>query len=66
MIRNGDRRSLKMLSVLAILPIVREFAYVYGMFLGFYKGRVGTIRPTWKVQINHRDTKSTEGKKTLI
>lgn len=43
-----DRVSLKTLSLLAVLPIVREFAYVYGMFLGFCKGRVGSTRPSWK------------------
>ena len=43
-----DRVSLKTFSLLAVLPIVREFAYVYGMFLGFCKGRVGTTRPSWK------------------
>lgn len=49
MARNrGDRISLKTLLLLAVLPIVREFAYVYGMFLGFCKGRVGSIRPSWK------------------
>ncbi|KAB2833379.1 MAG: glycosyltransferase family 2 protein, partial [Candidatus Brocadia sp.] len=36
MIRNGDSAdtSLKTLPVLAVLPLVREFAYVYGMCLG--------------------------------
>ena len=49
MARNrGDRISLKTLSLLAVLPIVREFAYVYGMFLGFCKGRIGSIMPSWK------------------
>ncbi len=48
MVRNRDRISLKTLSLLAVLPIVREFAYVCGMFLGFCKGRVGSIRPSWK------------------
>ena len=43
-----DRMSLKTISLLTVLPIVREFAYVYGMFLGFCKGRVGSIRPSWK------------------
>jgi len=43
-----DRMSLKTLSLLAVLPIVREFAYVYGMFLGFCKGRAGAIKPSWK------------------
>ena len=43
-----DRMALKTLSLLAVLPIVREFAYVYGMFLGFCKGRVGSTRPSWK------------------
>ena len=32
-----DRVSLKTFSLLAVLPIVREFAYVYGMFLGFVR-----------------------------
>ena len=49
MVRNKRNRvSLKTLSLLSVLPIVREFAYVYGMFLGFCKGRVGSIRPSWK------------------
>src|SRR3989339_450882 len=48
MVRHRDRISLKTLSLLAVLPIVREFAYVYGMFLGFCNGRVGSIRPSWK------------------
>ena len=48
MVRNRDRISLKTLSLLAVLPIVREFAYVYGMFLGFCNGRVVSIRPSWK------------------
>ena len=55
-----DRVSLKTLSLLAVLPIVREFAYVYGMFLGFCKGRVGSIMPSWKDRANHRDAESTE------
>lgn len=54
MVKNGDRISLKTLSILAVLPIVREFAYVYGMFLGFFKGRVGAIKPSWKEKSNHR------------
>ncbi|HHT9116220.1 MAG: glycosyltransferase family 2 protein [Planctomycetes bacterium] len=48
MVRNKDCMSLKTLSQMAVLPIVREFAYVYGMFLGFCNGRVGSIRPSWK------------------
>lgn len=48
MVRNRDRISLKTVSLLAVLPIVREFAYVCGMFLGFCNGRVGSIRPSWK------------------
>ena len=48
MIRNRDRILLKTLSLLAVFPIVREFAYVCGMFLGFYRGRVGSIKPSWK------------------
>ena len=55
MVRNRDRISLKTLSLLAVLPIVREFAYVYGMFLGFCKGRVGSIRPSWKEKQNTED-----------
>ncbi len=46
--RTGDSASLKTLSALTLLPLVREFAYVYGMYLGFCKGRVGSIRPSWK------------------
>ena len=48
MVKNRDRISLKTLSLLAVLPIVREFAYVCGMFLGFYRGRAGSIKPSWK------------------
>ncbi len=48
MARNGDRGKFKTLCLLAILPMVREFAYVYGMGLGFWKGRVGSIQPSWK------------------
>ena len=55
MVRHRDRISLGTLSLLAILPIVREFAYVYGMFLGFCKGRVGSIRPSWKEKQNTED-----------
>ena len=55
MVRNRERISLKTVSLLAILPIVREFAYVYGMFLGFCKGRVGSIRPSWKEKQNTED-----------
>ena len=56
MVRNKRNRvSLKTLLLLAILPIVREFAYVYGMFLGFCKGRVGSIRPSWKEKQNTED-----------
>lgn len=47
-IKNKDYESFKALPFLAILPIVREFAYMYGMCLGFCKGRMGTIKPTWK------------------
>lgn len=60
MVRNRDQRFIKTLSVLAILPAVREFAYVCGMCLGFCKGRVGSIRPSWKEKINQRDAESTE------
>ena len=55
MVRNRDRISLKTLSLLAVLPIVREFAYVYGMFLGYCKGRVGSIMPSWKDKANHNE-----------
>jgi len=48
MVKNKDHLSLATLSLLGILPIVREFAYVYGLFLGFCKGRVGSIKPSWK------------------
>ena len=58
-----DRMSLKTISLLTVLPIVREFAYVYGMFLGFCKGRVGSIRPSWKDRANHRDAESVEKKR---
>jgi len=46
--RYGDRISLKTVSLLAVVPIVREFAYVYGMSSGFCKGRVKSIKPSWK------------------
>lgn len=62
MARNGDGISWKTSFLLAILPLVREFAYVCGMYLGFYKGRVGAIRPSWKENINHRGTEVTEKK----
>lgn len=58
--RTGDNASLKTLPVLAVLPLVREFAYVYGMCLGFCKGRVGSIKPSWKEKISHRDAENTE------
>ncbi|OQY97365.1 MAG: hypothetical protein B6D35_15300 [Candidatus Brocadia sp. UTAMX2] len=50
MARRGDRTgiSLKTLAALAVLPLVREFAYVYGMWLGYYRGRLSSIRPSWK------------------
>jgi cellulose synthase/poly-beta-1,6-N-acetylglucosamine synthase-like glycosyltransferase len=48
MVRSRSGISLKTLSLLAVLPIVREFAYVCGMFLGFYRGGVGLIKPSWK------------------
>lgn len=53
--RTGESESLKTLLVLAVLPLVREIAYVYGMCLGFCKGRVGSIRPSWKEIIHHKD-----------
>ncbi|MBI5309260.1 MAG: glycosyltransferase family 2 protein [Planctomycetes bacterium] len=48
LVKNKERITLKTLSLLAILPLVREFAYVYGMGLGFCKGRADKITPTWK------------------
>ena len=64
MARSGDSAgtSLKALSVLTVLPLVREFAYVYGMCLGYYKGRVGLIKPSWKEHINHGDAEVAEKK----
>ena len=59
LIKNKERITLKTLSLLAILPLVREFAYVYGMGLGFFKGRVDKITPTWKEKRN-TPTKYTE------
>lgn len=59
-VRNKERISVEAVFFLAVLPIVREFAYVYGMFLGFCKGRVGVIKPSWKEKINHKDTEITE------
>lgn len=55
MIKNKSLVPVKIVSLLIILPLVREFAYVYGMCLGFCKGRVGSIRPTWRGKIDHRD-----------
>ena len=60
MARNGDGISGKTSFFLAILPLVREFAYVCGMCLGFCKGRVGAIRPSWKERVDHRDAVSAE------
>lgn len=60
MVRNGESGFLKTLSLLAILPIMREIAYIYGMYCGFCKGRVGAIRSTWKDTLNHRDTEGTK------
>ncbi|MFO0795657.1 MAG: glycosyltransferase family 2 protein [Candidatus Brocadiaceae bacterium] len=48
MIKNKDRHFFKTAPLLAILPIIREFAYVYGMGMGFYKGKMTKIRPSWK------------------
>lgn len=64
MVRNGDSSgtSLKTLPVLAVLPLVREFAYVYGMCLGYYRGRRGLIKPSWKERVNDGDAEVT-GKK---
>ncbi len=62
MIRNRDVLSLKTTFLLAILPLVREFAYVYGMALGFCKGRVGSIRPSWKDMANREDAEGSKGK----
>ncbi len=55
MIKDKSLTPVRILLLLAILPIVREFAYVYGMCIGFYKGRVGSIMPTWKTKINRRE-----------
>ncbi len=57
MIRNGDRSilPLKTLPLLAVLPLVREFAYVYGMCLGYYRGRERLIKPSWKEHVNDGD-----------
>lgn len=62
MARDGNAISWKRSFLLAILPLVREFAYVCGMCLGFCKGRVGSIKPSWKEHINHRGTEITEKK----
>ena len=62
MVRNKDSISLNVLILLGVLPIVREFAYVYGMFLGFCKGRVGAIMPSWKEKQTTADTEVTEQK----
>ena len=48
MIKNKDRHFFKTAPLLAILPIVREFAYVYGMCMGFCKGKMPKIKPSWK------------------
>ncbi|TVM00650.1 MAG: hypothetical protein CV087_12705 [Candidatus Brocadia sp. WS118] len=64
MARSGDSAgtSLKTLLVLAVLPLIREFAYVYGMWLGYYRGKVGLTKPSWKEKINPRGTEGTEKK----
>ncbi|GJQ24798.1 hypothetical protein BIY37_06970 [Candidatus Brocadia sapporoensis] len=63
MARTGDRMSLKTLFVLAILPLVRESAYVYGLCLGFCKGRAGSITPSWKENIKRGGIEATETKR---
>lgn len=55
LVKNKEPITLKTLSLLAILPIVREFAYVYGMGVGFCKGRADKITPTWKENKRGRD-----------
>lgn len=66
MVRNGGMGVLKTLPLLTILPLIREFAYIYGMCLGFCKGRVGSIRPSWKENINHRGTEVTEKNNLIV
>lgn len=55
LVKNKEPVTIKTLSLLAILPIVREFAYVYGMWLGFCKGSVNKITPTWKEKKRNRN-----------
>ncbi|MBM4054005.1 MAG: glycosyltransferase family 2 protein [Planctomycetes bacterium] len=55
LINRREKNIIKTLSCLSILPIVREFAYVYGMFFGFLKGRTSGIKPSWKEKMNHKD-----------
>lgn len=54
MVRRRSGISVKTLSLLAVLPMVREFAYVYGMWMGFYRGKAGAIRPSWKGKRDYR------------
>lgn len=60
MLRNGDREFFKTLSLLVILPVFREFAYIYGMYWGFCNGHREMIRSTWKDELHCRDTKDRE------
>ena len=55
LVKNREPVTIETLSLLAILPIVREFAYVYGMWLGFCKGRTDKITPTWKEKKRGKD-----------
>ncbi|MCF6150331.1 MAG: glycosyltransferase family 2 protein [Candidatus Kuenenia sp.] len=59
LIKGRDQNMFKTLSCLSILPIVREFAYVYGMFLGFIKGKAAGIKPSWKEKVDHENIECT-------
>ncbi|MDR4509758.1 MAG: glycosyltransferase family 2 protein [Candidatus Brocadiaceae bacterium] len=48
MLKNKEPNKVKTLSALAVLPLIREFAYVYGMGFGFLKGKSSAISPSWK------------------
>ncbi|MCF6158953.1 MAG: glycosyltransferase family 2 protein [wastewater metagenome] len=60
MIRNGEREFLRILCLLAVLPVMREFAYICGIYYGFRKGRMDTIRSTWKDEQSYRGTEDTK------
>lgn len=60
MIRNNNGNFCKTLPLLAIIPFIREFAYVYGMCCGLFQGHSGIKRPTWKGVLNNRGVEGAE------